>query len=389
MKKLILLLFIFISLFANAQFWSENFETATITRTVDSQYWGEWDEIDDNGPYWNNIWWRLYGNEYCFIINGNSSMGVGYRDTSNWFHLENPQFKVNNVFDTQVIAYHMIKLDATNHTHLTLSFDWYGGGEIIYDYAQICYSLSTTMPNSLSDFTILSTTYSDAATYTNIWPRPISSAYVDLSVLDGKKFWIGIKWTNNGVYGPGIGFTIDDMVITSWVLPIELLSQSIKNVNGSARLTWITASETNNDYFIIEKSYDALSFHEIGRLDGAGNSSQLKSYNFTDNNFKELSYYRITQVDYDGTSKSENIMILDFDIKNNIDIYYSEDNIKILLNNNQQTNIQLITINGSVIDNKISYSENIYEINRKTLPRGVYLFRIKTGNSTKTLKIIN
>lgn len=86
-------------------------------------------------------------------------------------------------------------------------------------------------------------------------------------------------------------------------LPIELLNFEARVEEGSVRLLWQTASEYNNDYFVIEKSVDGISFEEAVRLPGAGNTSTGHSYQTID--FKPylgVSYYRLRQVDVDGTS---------------------------------------------------------------------------------------
>jgi len=89
-------------------------------------------------------------------------------------------------------------------------------------------------------------------------------------------------------------------------LPVELISfEGISTDHGNL-LTWKTASEQNSDYYLIERSTTG-EFNEnsvIGQKLGAGNSNQLISYNFLDNNFqRDINYYRITQVDTDGNFK--------------------------------------------------------------------------------------
>lgn len=83
-------------------------------------------------------------------------------------------------------------------------------------------------------------------------------------------------------------------------LPVELLSFTGKNVNGNNVLEWQTSSETNNDYFTVEKSTDGITFFPIARIDGAGNSTQINDYSFTDENSAALTYYRLRQTDFNG-----------------------------------------------------------------------------------------
>ncbi|MBW7466557.1 hypothetical protein ABID22_000562 [Pontibacter aydingkolensis] len=86
-------------------------------------------------------------------------------------------------------------------------------------------------------------------------------------------------------------------------LPVELVQfkASVTNEN-SVRLNWTTASEKDNDYFVIERSADGKHFSEVSRVTGSGTTSLRTSYTYTDNNpLTGASYYRLRQVDYDGT----------------------------------------------------------------------------------------
>ncbi|MBK9320616.1 MAG: hypothetical protein IPM91_18695 [Bacteroidetes bacterium] len=61
-------------------------------------------------------------------------------------------------------------------------------------------------------------------------------------------------------------------------MPIDLISFSGEALYNHNLLQWVTATETNNDYFTIEKSLNGTSFEIIGNIDGAGNSTTLKHY---------------------------------------------------------------------------------------------------------------
>ena len=75
-------------------------------------------------------------------------------------------------------------------------------------------------------------------------------------------------------------------------------------LNLLIQINWITASETNNSHFEIQRSSDGLNFETIIRCQGAGNSSMYISYLEIDNNPLEgISYYRLKQVDYDGAAE--------------------------------------------------------------------------------------
>ncbi len=93
-------------------------------------------------------------------------------------------------------------------------------------------------------------------------------------------------------------------------LPITLVSFSANKTNDDQiLLEWTTAQEINNNFFTIERSADAIHFKAIGQMDGAGNSVDFISYQFTDHNpLKGVSYYRLRQTDYNGVSESTEIL---------------------------------------------------------------------------------
>lgn len=75
-----------------------------------------------------------------------------------------------------------------------------------------------------------------------------------------------------------------------------------QNLQVGTMLTWSTAYEQDNSLFIIEKSEDGANFVNIGTVQAAGNSQELRQYNFLDIMASaERNYYRLKQVDVDGT----------------------------------------------------------------------------------------
>ena len=87
------------------------------------------------------------------------------------------------------------------------------------------------------------------------------------------------------------------------ILPIELLSfTGQQNAEKKIELNWITASETNNDYFRVERSDDGNTFSQIGIVKGSGNSTTRLEYGLTDSyrGSSKILYYRLNQFDYDG-----------------------------------------------------------------------------------------
>jgi hypothetical protein len=92
-------------------------------------------------------------------------------------------------------------------------------------------------------------------------------------------------------------------------LPIELLSFSGSCNEGKTDILWTTASETNNNYFTIERSADANTFEVLKTIPGSSNSNYIISYSTVDEKpLSGTSYYRLKQTDYDGSYNYSNII---------------------------------------------------------------------------------
>jgi hypothetical protein len=98
-------------------------------------------------------------------------------------------------------------------------------------------------------------------------------------------------------------------------LPVDLISFSAKLVNKDVLLTWATASESNNKGFDVERSEDGVNFEWIAFVKGANNSSKLQSYALENveaffNTQGNTLYYRLKQVDNDGSFTFTNVIMV-------------------------------------------------------------------------------
>jgi len=100
------------------------------------------------------------------------------------------------------------------------------------------------------------------------------------------------------------------------ILPIKLFSFTGNLINNYNYIKWITASEMNNDFFILERSEDGNNWERIYYIDGVVNSNQKTTYTFKDYYFKDnINYYKLTQFDFDG--EGEESFIISVDNRNN------------------------------------------------------------------------
>ncbi len=120
---------------------------------------------------------------------------------------------------------------------------------------------------------------------------------------------------NNNLFTGGIadGFAFSRVgsIGNEVPLPIVLLFFSANCQNQNIVIAWSTASENNNDYFTIEQSTDAANWVIIKTVDGAGNSSSILNYSFTDSiTSAAISYFRLKQTDFDGKSKYSKVITI-------------------------------------------------------------------------------
>lgn len=97
------------------------------------------------------------------------------------------------------------------------------------------------------------------------------------------------------------------------VLPIEIILFEGNNYDNKNNIKWSCASELNNENFILSRSIDAINWNDIKTIKGAGTSysKTIYEYNDFDYNKNSLNYYKLTQIDFDGNSKSFNIIVID------------------------------------------------------------------------------
>ena len=181
------------------------------------------------------------------------------------------------------------------------------------------------------------------------------------------------------------------------ILPVTLVTFSGKYQQGKVVLTWATASEENNAYFVIEKSRDGVNFLEIGRVSGAGNSRELLTYTFPDSEFaKGNNYYRLKQVDFDGKAEYSKIIAvktyLQADRTEKISLFPNPAPEFIYLNTselpNEPVQVTIINMAGQVVLVKEIPGGSTTKIDIRILAAGHYVVRVISNSFAKTLPFI-
>lgn len=208
-----------------------------------------------------------------------------------------------------------------------------------------------------------------------------NSSYVDFSVSEFSEFWLHASSENSS-------------------LPIKLISFTAAAKEDFVELNWITASENNNDYFNVERSTDGINFNSIGRVSGAGNSSQTLEYEIVDDTpLNGVSYYRLMQTDYDGKTSYSELEAVEFDSRNafNFKIYPNPNNGEGFSIDINENNYILLVIMYDILGKEV-YTEVIFttdsheyvyaiEPSEKLKP-GVYLVAVTSNNGTHKKRLI-
>lgn len=230
---------------------------------------------------------------------------------------------------------------------------------------------------------------------------PPCNSYLD--ILDGGMI---IKSTSGG----GNSTLISICNITYWnagmgpltgpvFLAVNLLYFNADFNGKEVDLSWATASETNNDYFIVQRSTDNLNYEDMTALHGSENSTVTSYYSAIDKNtVTGLYYYRLCQVDFDGTRTYYDPQVVSINGKGNIVIYpnpSTPENLAILYDGAKETfcDIEISDISGKTImkkenlklnsgPNKLGLHEN------PDLKTGMYIISVRKSNQVYRKMIV-
>ncbi len=177
--------------------------------------------------------------------------------------------------------------------------------------------------------------------------------------------------------------------VDNQTLPVELYTQKVENINNDiALVSWVTSSETGNSHFEIGRSSNGKDFETIGVVQGSGYSNVLVNYDFTDSEaLSGVTYYRITQVDFNGNKEAYPTMVLYFNslVFENIEIYPNPSNGEFNIKVNQACDIQLFDYKGIIIE-ELKLNNGINRVETSKFSPGVYIIRISNQHESKYFK---
>ncbi len=186
----------------------------------------------------------------------------------------------------------------------------------------------------------------------------------------------------------------DIVALADSPLPIELVGFNARATDDVVKLYWTTASETNNDYFTIERSADGRNFEAIATVYGNGTTTEASNYVHVDNNPKSgLNYYRLKQTDFDGSFTYSDIRTATFENNENVKIYPTlvDDSVTLETNGSLDNEITVVVkdLNGRDCKSfELSSKSSSNELSLEDLTPGSYFIIVSDQSSFYSQKII-
>ena len=216
-----------------------------------------------------------------------------------------------------------------------------------------------------SNFTTLVPFTFSAATWSGIYLKSMQ-----LEIISGMDYW-----------------AMDNLVFETVVLPVELLSFKGKSNKNQIKLTWLTASELNNEKFEIEERQDGREFQKIGEVKGNGTTLEQQEYSFEVKNPRSgISYYRLKQIDFDGQFKYSEVISVNFRGDNgDVGEFYPNPSKSGMVNldysaqNDDEITVFVIDMTGKLVVNliqQVTNGDNNLSFDFSDLNTGIYIVKI-------------
>ncbi len=176
-------------------------------------------------------------------------------------------------------------------------------------------------------------------------------------------------------------------------LPVKLVSFDAEPVENTVHTEWITELEINNSHFIVERGTDGVEFAALARIEGKGNSTVMHNYEFVDNNpLKGTSYYRLRQVDFDGTQSYSPVSAVTFNepLQSAFHVYPNPTDNELFLNVSNpagEVHVTIYDLTGRKMFEQIypvtkdKKNETITVQAKYLLPTGAYLLSATTNGA--------
>lgn len=193
-------------------------------------------------------------------------------------------------------------------------------------------------------------------------------------VIAQGKFFGGIRG------GGGSGYQ------TFSTLPVELLSFEGLVKNDQIVIQWQTATEINNDYFLLEIMGKDGQFEVLEKVIGQGTTKKVSNYQWVDfNPSNGTHYYRLTQFDFDGQYEVLGIIDVSYSENKTLNVFPNpaKDFISVTMPANEGYHFLVYDGNGKKVDCKLVRNK----LNVSNWPKGVFYLRYVDTNNSMTTRV--
>lgn len=182
------------------------------------------------------------------------------------------------------------------------------------------------------------------------------------------------------------------LFICNVILPAEWLSfEATALETGHVNLDWTTSSEINNDFFILERSWDAANWTAVDEIDAVGNSDAESDYSYLDLPLKGGQiHYRIKQVNMDGTGSYSDIQTVSLPNGMAFNVFPNpaEGTATLILPpSGDLSNLKIYNSLGQAIDCRMELSGNQVELDLANFPEGIYLVELMVAGEKLVQKL--
>ncbi len=182
-------------------------------------------------------------------------------------------------------------------------------------------------------------------------------------------------------------------------LPVELVDFYAEKSNSAVQLYWTTATEENNAGFEVQRSMDGMEWEVLTFVEGNGTTVEVQNYEWEDNNPKEgLNYYRLKQVDFDGTMDLSDVVFVDMGKReeNQISVFPNpiasgNASVMIEVDNYQEAQLQVFSATGKQVNSEsvdLIPGNNRLTVSVDDLEEGLYFVYVKIGAIGYNAKLI-
>jgi GEVED domain/Secretion system C-terminal sorting domain len=195
-----------------------------------------------------------------------------------------------------------------------------------------------------------------------------------------------------------IGYTssgeVEDYYLAPFTLPVELTDFTANPTQDcGVQLDWVTATESNNDFFSLEKSSDGVHWVKLAQIKGNGNSTQTQHYTYIDRGLVNGTYYyHLTQTDFDGKINDLPIRTAKVDCEAHLGISVAPNpassTLQLTLEGLNVSSVELMFIDmcGRMISKQEHNATDVIDIS--DLPMGNYTLIVQAADFRKYLKLV-